>query len=77
MRLSGFGCRSQRLQLGRRHRAGEEVALDLVAAPLGRAASQRLRAVDALGDDAQAEPAAEVDERVHDRGVALVAGDAA
>ncbi len=63
------------LELARRHRAGEVVALDLVAAPQ---AEQRagLGAVDALGDHAHAEPAPEVHQRVHDRGVALVVGDA-
>ena len=54
-----------------RHRAAEQVALGLVAAV---AAEQRLGvgALHALGDGAQPEAAAELDERPHDDGVLVV-----
>src|SRR6185295_4574615 len=59
-------------QLGRRHGPAEVVAL-------GDGAAERLQAVpdglglDALGDDLEAEVAAEVDRRAHDRRVVLAA----
>ena len=61
-----------RREVGGGHRPADEVALGLVAAP-GREQRPRLDGLDALRHDLQAEPAAEVDQRVHDRVVAVVA----
>src|SRR5579884_3994449 len=59
-------------ELGRRHRGREEVPLGLVAAELGEPVPHGDR-LDALGDDAEPEVAAELDRRADDHRVVVVA----
>ena len=75
-RLSGFGARSHGSSsaagIGRPRRWPCTSSQPQRGEP-----RPRLRGLDALGDDVQPEPAAEVDDRVDDRGVALVVRRAA